>query len=188
MRTGMMIMLALMLVAGDTTAEKRKKKQEKPKGAEVEKKGKIQVVRGLQGGEPQLTDERGVRFLCSGPLKGELLRLHGHGVGAWGVPGEKKMMTPTFKVVRYAITDAGGGQKPLVGVLRREGKRYQLHHTGGQVTLRASAAFMRRLARRVGCKIWVVGELDGPALKAYKFGWLNCRLPKPIRPRKETTK
>jgi hypothetical protein len=181
--------LALALLAPAAEARRKKGKQDKPKGAEVLKEGKIRVVRGLGGGEPQLTDQHGTKHLCIGPARDELLRLNGHRLKAWGVVGDKKkLMMPTFKVSRYEITDSGG-RKPVVGILRKEPKdRYVLERKEGNLTIKARASFKRQLRRRVGCKIWIVGDLEGTTLKAFKFGWINCKAPKAIKPRKETTK
>jgi hypothetical protein len=185
------VSLALSLLAPDAAArgKGKKGKQDKPKGAEVVKEGKIRVVRGM-GAEPQLTDQNDKRHLCTGPLREELLRLHGHKVKAWGTVGDKKLMIPTFRVARYEITDSGGGRKPMVGMLRREGKeRYILERQKeGNLTIKARAAFKRRLESRVGCKIWILGDLEDSTLRAYKFGWISCKAPKVIKPRKETSK
>jgi hypothetical protein len=192
MRGILCVSLALSLLAPHAAArgkgkDKDKGKQDKPKGAEVVKEGKIRVVRGMSA-EPQLTDQNDKRHLCTGPLREELLRLHGHKVKAWGTVGDKKLMLPTFKVARYEITDSGG-RKPMVGMLRREGKdRYILERDEGNLTIKARTSFKRRLRRRLGCKIWIVGDVDNSTLKAFKFGWLSCKAPKVIKPRKETSK
>jgi len=94
---------------------------------------------------------------------------------------------PTFKVVRYEITDSGG-RKPMVGLLRKEAKeRYLLERKEGNLTVQANKGLLRQLARRVGCKVWMVGELEGTTLKTHKFGWIRCAPPKAIKPGKETS-
>lgn len=182
--------LGMVLLLGSTVAaeQKKKGKQDKPKGAQVVKEGKIRVVRGLSGGEPQLTDKKGKRHLCVGPVHDELLRLSGHTVKAWGSVGDKKMMTPTFKVARYEITDSGG-RRPMVGVLRKEAKKeYKLERKEGLLTVKTkNKGLNRQLAKRVGCKVWMVGELVGETLRPYKFGWIRCAPPKAIKPDKETS-
>jgi len=183
-------LLLLAPVGGEARDKgKGKGKQDRPRGTEVMKEGKILVVRGLSGGEPQLNDEGNKRHLCVGPMRGELLRINDHKIRAWGTLGDKKLMTPTFRVERYEILDSGGGRKPAVGLLGREGKgKFVLVRKEGNLTIRATPAFLRQLGKRVGCKVWVVGDLEGSTLKAFKFGWLSCTTPKAIKPRKETTK
>lgn len=189
MRTALVALALLLLAPAAAQArDKGKGKQDKPKGADVVKEGKILVVRGLSGGEPQLTDEGGKRHLCVGPLHAELLRLNGHKIRAWGMAGDKKLMTPTFRVVRYEITDSGGGHRPAVGMLRRQDKGFLLEQKDRTLTIDASPGFLRQLAKRVGCKVWIVGELDGTTLKAYKFGWLSCTTPRMLKPGKERSK
>ena len=179
---------ACALLLWDAPAAARKKKQDKPKGAEVIKQGKVQVVRGLSGGEPQLTDRADKRWLITGPLRGEAMRLHGHQLKVWAIPGPKKMMVPTLAVKRYVITSSGG-RKPVVGRLSRKAKRtfVLVRDKKSDLDIRSTnKRFLRRLAARVGCKVWMLGELEGTTLKAYKFGWINCKPPKVIKPRKES--
>ncbi len=180
-------LLALTLSSAAGAAGKGK--QDKPKENEVVKEGKILVVRGLSGGEPQLTDQQGKRWLIDGPAREETLRLSGHTLKVWAlVASKKKLMTPVLKVNRYEILDSDG-RKPLVGVLRRVKLSYVLERKEGNLTIKArSRSFYRLLSRRNNCKIWVVGDLEGTTLKAIKFGWITCKLPKPIKPRKESTK
>jgi len=179
----------LALLTSSAALAAGKDKQDKPKETEVVKQGKLLVVRGLSGGEPQITDQKGKRWLIDGPVREETLRLSGHTLKVWGAVGaKKKMMTPTLKVVRYEILDSGG-RKPLVGILRRVKLSYVLERKEGNLTITArSRSFFRQLARRNNCKIWVVGDLEGTTLKAFKFGWITCKLPKAIKSRKETTK
>lgn len=179
--------LAALLAPGVADA---RRKQEKPKEAEVVKEGKITVVRGFGGGEPQFTDERNKRWMIVGPLRDEAVRLGGHMIKIWATVGiKKKMMMPTLEVKRYEILDSGGGRKPVVGILRHVKQVYMLERKEGNLRIEArSRSFFRRLARRVNCKIWIVGDLEGTTLKAFKFGWLNCKPPKALKPRKESTK
>jgi len=187
MRTTVIVALLGLVLAPPLARARDKGKQDKGKGVEVVKEGKIRVVRGLSGGEPQLTDAKGRHHLCVGPSHDELLRLGGHTVKAWGAVGDKKLMMPTFKVVRYEITDSGG-RKPMVGLLRKEAKeRYLLERKEGNLTVQANKGLLRQLARRVGCKVWMVGELEGTTLKTHKFGWIRCAPPKAIKPGKETS-
>ena len=187
---GLTLGLALTLLSPQARAKGRGKgkgRQDRPKEVEVLKKGRIRVVRGMRA-EPQITDQTGDKHLCVGPLRDELLRLHGHKLRAWGTVDGKKLMTPTFRVTRYEITDSGG-RKPLVGRLRHPDKKiFMLERREGNLEIKAGASFRRILRRRVGCKVWIVGELEGTALKAFKFGWIHCKPPKVIKPRKETTK
>lgn len=148
--------------------------------------GKILLVRGVKGGEPQLTDRKGDRYLLTGEWRVELLRLSGHTVKVWARLGKKKLMQRTLVVRRYEIIDAGGGHKPLVGDL------YQVHRTKqlvlrqgtGDVPIEAAPALQQHLRRRLGCKVWIVGELVSGVLHAGKYGWLRCKKTS-IRPKKE---
>ncbi len=178
----------LALGAGEGRATPRApKKDSKPRPAEVTREGKILIVRGLSGGEPQLTVEDGARFLLTGALREELLRLEGHKLQVVGVPGPKKLMMETLDVSRYEILDSGGGRRPLVGVLRKAaGGALNLERPkAALLEIEANRALHAELEKRVGCRIWVLGELQGTTIKAFKFGWLSCKAPKSIKPDKE---
>lgn len=163
-----------------------KRKESKPRPSEVQKEGKILVVRGLSSGEPQLTTEDGARFLLTGALREELLRLEGHRLQVTAVPGAKKLMMETLEVSRYEILDSGGGRKPLVGLLRKGAGGLSLERPkAALLEIEANRALLAELEKRVGCKIWILGELQGTTIKAFKFGWLSCRTPKSIKPDKE---
>jgi len=168
-------------------APKMPKKDSKPRSAEVQKEGKLLVVRGLSGGEPQLTTDAGARYLLTGALREELLRLEGHKLRVWAVPGPKKLMMETLEVSRYEIVDSGGGRKPLCGVLRRgAGNVLSLERPrAALLEIEANRALRAELEKRIGCRIWVLGELQGTTIKVYKFGWLSCKTQKPIKPDKE---
>ncbi len=144
------------------------------KKVEVSKEGKILVVRGSSGGEPQLTAEGGDRFLLVGALREELLRLDGHKLKVWGSEGAKKLEMPTLAVSRYDLVETGG-KRPHVGQLRKRGEGLALERgKEGAFTLKGNKAFLEVLEKRVGCKVWVVGELEGKTLQAFKFGWISC--------------
>jgi hypothetical protein len=189
-----MVALGALVLAGEARATPRTprtpQKDSKPRPSEVQRDGKLLVVRGLSGGEPQLTIEDGSRFLLTGPLRDELLRLEGHKLRIWAVPGAKKLLMDTLDVSRFEILDAGGGRRPLVGVLRKSaGNVLNLERPkAASLEIEASRALHAELEKRVGCRIWVVGELEGTTVKAFKFGWLSCRTPKSIKPDKENKK
>ena len=177
------------------TAAKDKKPPPEPgpketNGAQVVKKGPILIVRGLRKAEPQLTDEQGMRFLLAGPWRPELLRLQGHVVKVWGELARKEMMQRTIDVARYEIIDSGGGRKPFVGWLRRrEDGRLALHQPERVLPLKISKALHERLARRVSCKVWIVGDIVAGELTVGKSGWLSCPQRDSIKqPNKETKK
>jgi hypothetical protein len=183
--------LALAVVLGllgtsDAWAAPAPKRKESKRPTEVQKEGKILIVRGLSGGEPQLTTEDGARFLLIGALREELLRLEGHRLQVTAVPGAKKLMMETLEVSRYEILDSGGGRKPLVGMLRKGASGLSLERPkAALIEVEASRGLLAELEKRVGCKIWILGELQGTTLKAFKFGWLSCKTPKSIKPDKE---
>lgn len=187
-RTAAVLGLALALLVPALAEGKRRQAQ--PKSTEVVKEGKILVVRGSDGGEPQLTDEDGKRWLIVGDLRDEVLQLDGHRLKVWGKTGDPKLLTPTLEATRYEIVDSGGGRKPLVGVLRQVPSKqgYLLERSEGNLQIKASAALSKKLGERTGCKIWIVGDLEGTTLKAFKFGWINCKPPKAIKPGKEASK
>ncbi|MCB9555138.1 MAG: hypothetical protein H6707_03465 [Deltaproteobacteria bacterium] len=181
--------IGLVALAANAAAERR----EKPANSDVVKEGRIAVVRGVSRAEAQLTDHQGRRYLLTGALSNELLRLSGHTVKVWGVQGKEKLLTPTLRVDRYQIIDSGG-TRPHVGRLLSDPK----DKTGiilrkraevGEQRLRVSAKrpLARRLRQRLGCKVWIAGEVTGDTLNAYKFGWLNCDTSKPIKPIKNKT-
>jgi len=178
----------LLLVLAAALPAEADPPQNKPKIDELTITGKVMVVRGLRGGEPQITDARGKRWLMAGAMQTELLRVHGHTLTVWGSPADKKAVFPTLKVMRYEIQDAGG-QKPVVGRLRREGKgRYTLVRKADTLRISARKSFLRRLKKRDGCKVWMVGTVQGRTLKAFIYGWLTCKPPRVIKPKKENTK
>ena len=80
-----------------------------------------------------------------------------------------------------------GGQRPLVGLLRQvRNQQLLLEQENRNVPLSASPPLTKRLMERVGCKVWVVGDLESGTLNAFKFGWLSCKKTKPLKPRKES--
>jgi hypothetical protein len=136
-----------------------------------------------------LTDQEGKRWLIAGAMRTEALRLGGHRLRVWATVGKKKLMTPTLLAKRYEILESSGGRKPLVGnVVKEDKKTYVLARPEGNLNIKGTRSFLRRLARRTGCKVWIVGDLEGTTLKAHKFGWINCKTPKAIKPGKESTK
>ena len=155
---------------------------------EVAKKGKISVVRGIDGGRPQLTDQTGKHWLLTGDLGSELVRLSGHVVHVVGTPGEKSLSLATLLVRRYEITDSGG-HRPFVGILHEDDRhRLFLRVAEREIAVRPKKAFSRRLRRHLNCKVWIVGELEGDVLRPIKYGWLRCRKRPAIRTKKETGK
>lgn len=193
--TALLAVALASLAAGAALAAKRGPQSEPQRaktqpGDETSREGTIAVVRGVRGGEPQLTERDGKRWLLIGALQQELLRLGGHALKVWGVIGRDRPVLPTVSVRRYELLDAGGGKKPLVGVLQLDArKRLQLHQADDTVlTVDAKKALLAQLKRRLGCKVWLVGELSGDTLRAHKFGWLNCAKQRPLKAQKETSK
>lgn len=151
--------------------------------AHVVREGTLRVVRSFDGGYPQLTDQRGKRYLLVGKFRAELRRLSGHGVKVWGIFVKKRLMFPTIKVSRYKITNSGGGRRPVVGRLRVVGKKkLRLVHKDGIYRIQAKRGLTRAMRKRNGCKVWVVGDVKGNTLHAFKFGWLSCKKRRPIKP------
>ena len=188
MRSFVAIVGLAWCLGGDAAATpKRPARKQKPPATEPAREGKVTVVRGMGEGEPQLTEATGKRWLLTGDLRAELLQTDGHTLKVWGSEGEKKLLLPTIKVTRYELLDVGGGQRPLVGTLRQvRDQGLVLEQEARTLPITGSAPFLKRLGERVGCKIWIVGDLEGGALNAYKFGWLSCRPMKPLKPKKET--
>lgn len=187
-RTITLLGASLLLVLASASPAAAGPRQKQPRVSELNITGKVVVVRGLRGGEPQISDAKGKRWLMTGRLQDELLRVHGHTLTVWGAPSGKKEVFPTLNVARYEIQDAGG-QKPVVGRLRREAKgRYSLVRKSDTLRVKASRSFLRKLKKRDGCKVWMVGAVSGRTLKAFIYGWLNCKQPKAIKQKKENTK
>jgi hypothetical protein len=175
---GLVALLASPVQAKDRT---------KARGDEVIKEGKILVVRGMDGEEPQITDESDKRWLITGPLREEVLRLSGHKIKVWAREGDKKMMTPTLNAREYEILDAGGGRRPVVGSLRMTAAlTYSLERKEGNLPIKGSKPFLEQLGKHVGCKVWLVGDLEGKTLKAFKYGWLSCKTTPKIKTGKES--
>jgi hypothetical protein len=159
----------------------------KPDKGEVVKEGKVLVVRGLEGGEPQLTDEGNQRWLIVGPLREEALSLDGHKLKVWASVGGKKLTMPTLVVKRYEILDSGG-HRPAVGLLRRDAPlTFSLERKEGNLEVKGPRPLLVQLDKNVGCKVWLVGDLEGKkTLKVFKFGSISCRKDTPaIKPGKE---
>lgn len=196
--TGAAALLTATMVWGVASAAPPAKrgprsKPQRPKtqpNEEISREGTIAVVRGVRGGEPQLTERDGKRWLLIGPLQNEVLRLGGHTVKVWAVIGQDKPVLPTLAVRRYEIIDAGAGKKPFVGTLRVDARKtLQLQQADDTaLTVEARKALLAQLMRRVGCKVWLVGELSGDALRAHKYGWLSCAKQRPLKAQKETSK
>jgi hypothetical protein len=182
--------LCVLLCGAEASGKaKNKGKETKPAPAEVVVEGKILIVRGLHGGEPQLTAQDGQRWLLSGSLREELLRFEGHRLKVWATSGEKKLMMPTLAVNRYDVLDSGGGRRPVVGALRRGiGQSLVLERKEGLLEVAGSPPLREQMEKYLGCKVWVVGDLDGKRIKAFKFGWINCKTDKSLKPGKETEK
>ncbi len=155
---------------------------------EIIKEGKILVVRGERGGEPQLTDSEGKRWLITGDTRDEVLHLNGHRIKVWAASGAKKHTLSTLKVRQYEIVDSGG-RKPMVGVLKKNEKE-DLFLEGKEVKLKVkvSRALAKHLVKRIDCKVWLAGKIEDQSIKVYKFGWLKCDAKKNIKPRKESSK
>jgi hypothetical protein len=168
--------LFVLCVAVGLSAEvAAKDNPQQPSSGEVVKEGKILVVRGLSGGEPQLTDEGNQRFLIVGALREEAMRLEGHKLKIWATVGGKKLTVPTLDAKRYEILDSGG-HRPHVGMLRRDAPlSFSLERKEGTLQVKAPQALLRRLDAHVGCKVWLVGETEGNAVKAFKYGWISCK-------------
>jgi len=97
----------------------------------------------------------------------------------------------TFDVSRYDITDSGDGRKPVVGVLRRDptGTGLNLERKNeASLDVKGSKPMVDAMIKRLGCKVWLLGDLEGQAVKVFKFGWLTCKPPKAIKTGKETKK
>ncbi|MCA9670487.1 MAG: hypothetical protein KC503_33050 [Myxococcales bacterium] len=174
-----------LLFAASPAHARPKKSRKRDARSQVVLEGTIRVVRSIDGGYPQLTDQRAKRYLLVGTYRAELRRLSGHGVKVWGMFVKKRLMFPTLKVRRYVITNSGGGRKPVVGRLRAVGKRkLRLVHKDGTYVVQAKRPLARRMRQRNGCKVWVAGEVRGKTVHAYKFGWLSCKKQRPIKPPK----
>jgi hypothetical protein len=147
---------------------------------EVVKEGKVLVVRGLEGGEPQITDEANQRWMIVGPLREEALSLDGHKLKVWAtVSGQKKLTMRTLLVKRYEILDSGG-RRPVVGLLQRDAPlALSLERKEGNLDVKGPRPLLVQLDKKVGCKVWLVGDLEGKTLKAFKFGSISCKKDKP---------
>ena len=150
--------------------------------------GRLRVARSVSGRVVQLSDAKGKRWLLSGKWRKELLRLNNHQVKVWGKPGKKKLLQPTLLVTRYALVRISG-RKPLIGLLRKVsgGAGVALKQKDTTTPIKGGKAFLKRLRRRLGCKIWIVGDKADGALKAFKFGWLRCgkRPPMKTKPKRK---
>ncbi len=170
--------LAALLLPGIASADKEAAAPAPP-ATEAKREGRLLTVRGAMQAEPQLTDRKGERLLLQGEWREELLRLDGHMVRVWGATGEKKLMTPTLNVSRYEILSTGYGT-PLVGrLVASDSGALSLKPLGDgdAEKLGGSASMKRRLRKRAGCKIWVVGKKPkkkGAVRRVRTYGWLSC--------------
>ena len=147
---------------------------------EVVKEGKVLVVRGIEGGEPQFTDEANQRWIIVGPLREEALNLDGHKLKVWATAtGQKKLTVRTLLVKRYEILDSGG-RRPAVGQLRRDAPlAFTLERKEGDLEVKGPRPLLVQLDKQVGCKVWLVGDLEGKTIKTFKFGSIICKKDKP---------
>jgi hypothetical protein len=186
-RTGWLLVLLLLSSTGARAEDKRKRSG--ARSDETVKQGKILVVRGAHGGEAQLTDEDGKNWLMDGVLKEELLRLDGHKLKVWVGPSQKKLSMNTLEAHRYEIMDSGDGRRPQVGLLRRKTPQgYFLETPQTVLQIEAKRSLLTLLDKWVSCKIWLVGDLEGQTLKAFKFGWIHCKKEPSTIPGKENKK
>jgi hypothetical protein len=170
-----------------SSALERPGKPARALGKEVHLEGKLRVVRGVSRPQPMLTDQKGKRWLLVGRLRRELVRLHGHTLSVSGTVQPKKLTLPTLNVTRYKIGEVSG-RTPQVGRLVKKSKGLHLRQAERSLRIKAKGTFLKRLKKRVGCKIWIVGDLDGKTLKAFRYGLLDCRKRPPLKRKKETSK
>lgn len=147
--------------------------------------GEVLVVRGLGGPQAQVTDAAGKRWLVIGALSQELARLSGHRLDIWGNKAVKKGSDdPLVEVTRYRLRGDERGAA-LVGVLEVDGSGRLLLRAGegARHPLHCGRGLIRRLHRKVGCKVWARGKVhrDG-TMDAFKAGWLACPAPAADKP------
>ncbi len=190
-RGWMILILGLIVMAPEVRADQQgaaQKPRADKKSAELIKEGKVRVVRGLRGASAQLTDHSNKDWFLAGSLAKELRRLSGHRIKVWATAGKKKLNMPVLQVTRYEILDSGG-RKPLVGILQQsDTKELFLQQDQGTIKITGRSSFIKRLLKRIGCRVWIVGIMEGKALKAYKYGWLSCDTKKKLELKKETKK
>ncbi|MCK5800382.1 MAG: hypothetical protein KAI47_24500 [Deltaproteobacteria bacterium] len=149
--------------------------------------GRLRVVRGVNGREVRLAVAKGKRWSLTGPYRQELLRLNNHRITVWGTLGPKKILRRSLRVNRYALVTMNG-RLPLIGRLRRPAQDSHglvLAQKKTSLPIHGSKAFLSRLRQRLGCRIWIVGDRVDNTLKAFKFGWLSCDKPQPIKPKRK---
>lgn len=182
LKTQWTIILGLgIMLGGFAAAEKATSaKKDASVSSQISKEGKILMVREFRENLAELTDAAGQHWYLTGKWREEMIRLDGHKVKVWGIAGAKKMRRPELEVLRYDIIDSGGGHKPWVGILQRKAPQVfaleplDQNEKTAPYEVKASRPFLQQLDKRVGCKIWVVGEKKGRVIDAYKFGWLYC--------------
>lgn len=179
------LFLALLAPQG---ASARRVQSPPPKPQAV-KEGKLQVVRGIRRPEAQLTDSSGKRWLLVGPLRSELLRLHGHHLRVYGssAPSNDPAKLATFTVKRYELTRIAG-RRPQVGRLASQGITLSLVQRDRTLRVIAKKPMAKRLRRVVGCKVWLLGDVDKSTIKVFKYGKITCEKRSPIKAKKEKMK
>jgi hypothetical protein len=186
-RIGICSGVAALVLALGAGARADARKDDK---GDVVKEGKVLVVRGLEGGEPQITDEASQRWMIVGPLRDEALNLDGHKLRVWAnVTGQKKLTMRTLLVKRYEILDSGG-RRPVVGLLQRDAPlALSLDRKEGKLEVKGPRPLLVQLDKKVGCKVWLVGDLEGKAIKTFKFGSISCKKDKPaLKPKSDAVK
>jgi hypothetical protein len=149
---------------------------QKPGHGDLVRVGSVSVARGIQGGEPLLTDTSQKRWLLVGKLREELLRLEKHEIRVQGREGKRKQMMPTIRVKRYRLLRLDGGQ-PEVGRLVKDpnGQLSLQQRERTLVVVAAEKTVLKQLQLRVGCRVWLLGELKGQSrIHVRKFGWIRC--------------
>ncbi|MBW2736082.1 MAG: hypothetical protein JRH20_27165, partial [Deltaproteobacteria bacterium] len=92
-----------------------------------------------------------------------------------------------FSVTRYELMSLNGKQ-PQVGRLARRGAVLSLVQNERTLRIAAKKGMTARLERVVGCKVWVLGDIDESTIKVFKYGRITCEKPAPIKAKKEKSR
>lgn len=113
-----------------------------------------------------------------GALLPEIHQLQRMTLSVTGTPMPKNGLYERLDVTDYAILDAGGGVKPLLGTLAdQDGKLVLKAGTDAPVTLDGHEKTLAKLRASIGGKAWVAGETSDAGLRVKRFGILKAPIP-----------
>ncbi len=86
------------------------------------------------------------------------------------------LVMPVLEVLEYEIVDVGGGVKPFVGFLHKDGNKLVLHVSGfpEPIKILARGKVRKKLETLLGAKVWIAGKLvGGSSVRPMRFAAIS---------------